>query len=174
MSAQVLLVDYDPQWPALFEREADRIQAALGSLALQIEHVGSTSVPGLIAKPVIDVLLVVPNSADEPAYTPGLEAAGYLLRIREIAWHQHRMFKGPDTEVNLHVFSSGCAETGRMLMLRDWLRTNASDRDLYARTKLGLACKEWKDVQNYADAKTAVVEQILARARAVRQEFRQE
>ena len=123
----------------LFEREADRIRAVLGSRALRIEHTGSTSVPGLAAKPIIDILLVVADSADEGAYLPALEAAGYVLRIREPDWHEHRMFKGPDTEVNLHVFSSGCPEIDRVLMFRDWLRTHAADRDLYARTKLALA-----------------------------------
>jgi len=157
-------VDYDPQWPVLFAREADRIQAALGSRVLRIEHAGSTSVPGLVAKPVIDIVLAVPDSSDEPAYAPDLAAADYSLRIREIDWYQHRMFNGPDTDINLHVFTSGCPEIDRMLTFRDWLRNNAADRDLYARTKLDLARQEWKDVHNYADAKTAVVEEILARA----------
>ena len=110
------------------------------------------------------MLLVVPSSADEDAYVPVLQDAGYLLCIREAGWHEHRMFKGPDTDVNLHVFSAGCPEIDRILVLRDWLRTNARDRDLYARTKLALARKEWKDVQDYADAKTAVIEEILGRA----------
>jgi GrpB-like predicted nucleotidyltransferase (UPF0157 family) len=164
LSSNILIADYDPQWPELFRREADRIRSLLGRRALQIEHVGSTSVPGLAAKPVIDVLLVVADSVDEEAYSPALEAAGYLLRIRETDWHQHRMFKGPDTEINLHVFSSGCTEIDRMLMFRNWLRGHAGDRDLYARTKRDLAQKEWKYVQNYADAKTLVVEEIMARA----------
>ncbi len=164
LSSNILIADYDPQWPELFRREADRIRSLLGRRALQIEHVGSTSVPGLAAKPVIDVLLVVADSVDEEAYSPALEAAGYLLRIRETDWHQHRMFKGPDTEINLHVFSSGCTEIDRMLMFRNWLRGHAADRDLYARTKRDLAQKEWKYVQNYADAKTLVVEEIMARA----------
>ena len=133
---------------------------------LRIEHAGSTAVPGLTAKPTIDVILEVADSADEPAYAPDLEAAGYPLRIREPNWYQHRMFKGPDTNVNLHVFSRGCPEIERMLTFRDWLRNHPADRDLYARTKLELAQQEWKDVQNYADAKTAVVEEILARAHA--------
>jgi GrpB-like predicted nucleotidyltransferase (UPF0157 family) len=165
LSSNPLIVDYDPQWLDLFHREAERIRSLLGGRALQIEHVGSTSVPGLAAKPVIDVLLVVANSADEEAYSPTLEAAGYVLRIREADWHQHRMFKGPDTDINLHVFSPGCPEIDRMLLFRNWLRGNAADRDLYARTKLTLAQKEWKYVQNYADAKTLVVEEIMARAR---------
>jgi GrpB-like predicted nucleotidyltransferase (UPF0157 family) len=165
LASNILIAAYDPQWPELFRREAERIRAALGRRALQIEHVGSTSVPGLAAKPVIDVLLVVADSANEEAYAPALEAAGYLLRIRETDWHQHRMFHGPDSETNLHVFSSGCTEIDRMLMFRNWLRGNAADRDLYARTKQDLAQREWKYVQNYADAKTLVVEKIMARAR---------
>src|SRR5262249_19163389 len=108
ISGGILIVDYDPQWPETYHREAERIRAALGRQALRIEHTGSTSVPGLAAKPVIDVLLVVAESTDEDAYVPALEAVGYVLRIREANWHQHRMFNGPDTEVNLHVFSSGC------------------------------------------------------------------
>jgi GrpB-like predicted nucleotidyltransferase (UPF0157 family) len=166
LSGRILIVDYDPQWPELFRREADRIRAALGPRALRIEHTGSTSVPGLAAKPIIDVLLVVTDSSDEDAYVPALEAAGYSLRIREPDWFEHRMFKGPDTEIHLHVLSSGCPEIGRMVMFRDWLRSNAADRDLYARTKLTLALKDWKYSQNYADAKTAIIEEILARARA--------
>ena len=161
----ILIVDYDPEWPRLFEREAERIQAALGERVLLIEHVGSTSVPGLAAKPRIDVLLLVTDSADEPAYVPALEAAAYVLRIREPDWYEHRMFNGLDTDINLHVFSPGCPEIDRMLLFRDWLRSNASDRRLYERTKRELARKDWRYTQNYADAKTAVVEEILARAR---------
>ena len=165
MSGGILIVGYDPLWPELFRREADRIHGALARRALLIEHTGSTSVPGLPAKPIIDILLVVTDSADEDTYAPNLERAGYVLRIREPNWHQHRMFKGPDTDINLHVFSDGCPEIDRMLMFRDWLRSNAADRDLYARTKLALAKQEWKYVQNYADAKTAVIEEIIGRAR---------
>ena len=161
----IQIVDYDPAWPRLFEREAERIQAALGDRAVLIEHVGSTSVPGLAAKPRIDILLVVADSADELAYVPALETAGYVLRIREPDWHEHRMFNGPDTNVNLHIFSPGSPEINRMLLFRDWLCANASDRQLYERTKRELARKDWKHTQNYADAKTSVVEEILARAR---------
>ena len=166
MNSPILIVDYDPRWPELFAREADRIRSMLGSRALRIEHVGSTAVPGIAAKPVIDLLLVVADSAAEGAYAPALEAAGYALLIRGPEWYQHRMFNGPDGDINLHVFSSGCPEIERMLLFRDWLRCDTADRDLYARTKLALAQQTWKDVQNYADAKTAIVEEILARARA--------
>jgi GrpB-like predicted nucleotidyltransferase (UPF0157 family) len=122
-------------------------------------------VPGLAAKPIIDMTLVVASSADEAAYVPALEGAGYALRIREPGWHEHRMFNGPDTDVNLHIFSSGCPEVDRILLFRDWLRTHAADRELYARTKLSLSQREWETVDDYARAKTAVIEEILVRAR---------
>jgi GrpB-like predicted nucleotidyltransferase (UPF0157 family) len=164
LAGPVVLADYDPKWPVLFEREADRIRGILGELALRIEHVGSTSVPKLAAKPIIDIVLVVADSADEPAYVAPLEAAGYVLRIREPDWHEHRVLKGPDTNVNLHVFSEGSPEIDRMLAFRDRLRANDSDRMRYERFKRDLAEHEWKYVQDYADAKTAVVEEIIARA----------
>ena len=163
-NAPVTLVESDPAWPALYEREAARIRAALGELVVRLEHTGSTSVPGLAAKPIIDITLIVPNSADEPAYVPQLEAAGYVLRIREPHWHEHRTFKGPDTDVNLHVFSPGSPELERMVGFRDWLRTHPEDRELYERTKRELAARTWRHIQHYADAKTAVVEEIIARA----------
>ena len=163
-NATIILAEYDAHWPRLFAREAERIRAILGGAAVQIEHVGSTSVPGLPAKPIIDILLVVPDSADEPSYVPAMEAAGYVLRIREPEWFEHRLFKGPDTNVNLHVFSVGALEIDRMLCFRDWLRTNDADRDLYADVKRRLAQRTWRHVQHYADAKTAVVQEIMNRA----------
>jgi GrpB-like predicted nucleotidyltransferase (UPF0157 family) len=162
--APITLLDYDPAWPALFEREERRIRTALGETVVRLEHTGSTSVPGLAAKPIIDITLIVPDSADEPAYVPQLEAEGYTLRIREPDWHQHRLLKGPDTDVNLHVFSVGSVELERMVGFRDWLRTHDDDRALYERTKRELAARTWRHVQHYADAKTAVVEEIMARA----------
>ena len=164
LTAPIVVADYDPGWPALFEREAERIRRALGARVVQLEHVGSTSVPGLAAKPRIDILLIVPDSSDEPSYVPPLVAEGYVLRIREPDWYQHRVLKGPDTDINLHVFSPGCVEIDRMVRFRDWLRSNAEDRALYERTKRELASRPWRFVQQYADAKTAVVEEILARA----------
>jgi GrpB-like predicted nucleotidyltransferase (UPF0157 family) len=162
-AAAIHIAAYDPEWPRLFQREDARIRGVLGERVLQLEHVGSTSVPGLAAKPLIDVTLVVTDSSDEGAYIPDLETAGYVLTIREPDWHEHRLLKGPDTNVNLHVFSEGCAEVGRMLAFRDWLRTHDDDRELYERAKRDLAAREWKYVQNYADAKTAVVQEIMAR-----------
>ena len=160
-----MIEEYDARWAEVFEREAKRVRTVLGSRALRIEHVGSTSVAGLSAKPIIDMVLVVSDSAKEDKYVPALEAAGYLLRIRERDWNEHRMFKRPKAEINLHVFSSGCAEIERMVMFRDWLRENAADRDLYARTKRELAQKKWKYVQNYADAKSGVIQEIIGRAK---------
>ena len=168
-AATIHLVDYDPAWPGLFEREAARIRGVLGDRVLELEHTGSTSVPGLAAKPCIDMTLVIPDSSDESTYVPDLEAAGYRLWIREPDWYEHRVFKGPDTNVNLHVFSAGSPEMERMVGFRDWLRTHDEDRELYERTKRELAAREWKFVQNYADAKTAVVESIIARAEAARE-----
>jgi GrpB-like predicted nucleotidyltransferase (UPF0157 family) len=165
-NAPITLIDYDPGWPALFAREATRIRAILGSRALLVEHAGSTSVPGLAAKPIIDIVLAVPDSADEQAYVPPLEAAGYVLRVREPDWFEHRMLKGPDTDINLHVFSAGASEIDRMLLFRDWLRENDGDRDAYLRVKRDLARHEWRHVQHYADAKSAVVAEIMAHATA--------
>ena len=163
---EVVLVEYDPEWPNWFEQAAEQIRGALGDAALEIHHVGSTSVPGLMAKPIIDINLVVADTTDEDAYVPKLEAAGYVLRVREPDWFEHRMLRGYDPSVNLHVFPPECSEVERMLVFRDWLRANDADRELYARTKRELASQEWKYVQNYADAKAAVVEQILKRATA--------
>jgi GrpB-like predicted nucleotidyltransferase (UPF0157 family) len=164
LDGQVTLVDYDPAWPGLYEREAKRIRAALGDRVRLLEHAGATSVPGLAAKPRIDMILAVGDSADETAYAPALEAAGYVLKVREPDWYEHRVFKGPDTDVNLHVFTTGCEEIHKMLLFRDWLRTHDDDRALYERTKRDLAARAWAFTQNYADAKTVVVLEILGRA----------
>jgi GrpB-like predicted nucleotidyltransferase (UPF0157 family) len=164
LNAQIYLAPYDPEWPQLFSIEAARIKDALGDRAMVLEHVGSTAIPGLSAKPRIDIILGVADSADEAAYVPALEAAGYVLRIREPDWHEHRVFKGPDADINLHVFTVGCAEIHRMLGFRDHLRANAADRSAYEQRKQELARQTWKFTQHYADAKSEVVEDILARA----------
>jgi GrpB-like predicted nucleotidyltransferase (UPF0157 family) len=163
---EIVVADYDPEWPRWFERAAEGIRSALGEGALEIHHVGSTSVPGLAAKPLIDINLVVADTTDEEAYVPQLEAAGYVLRVREPDWFEHRMLRGFEPPVNLHVFPPDCSEVEQMLLFRDWLRTNDADRELYARAKRDLGAQEWKYVQNYADAKTDVVQEIIGRARA--------
>ena len=164
LGGPVTLVDYDPEWPALFEREAARIRAVLGDRARLVEHAGSTSVPGLAAKPILDIVLAVADSSYEADYLPPMEAAGYVLRIREPEWFQHRLFRGTDPAANIHVFTEGAEEIRRMLAFRDWLRSHEDDRLLYERTKRELAAREWKYVQHYADAKTDVVAEIMARA----------
>jgi GrpB-like predicted nucleotidyltransferase (UPF0157 family) len=168
LQGRIELVAYDAEWPRLFEGEASRLRELLGGEVVRLEHTGSTSVPGLAAKPIIDMLLVVPDSSNEPAYVRALEAAGYRLVIREPDWHEHRVLKGPVANINLHVFSAGSEEIDRILVFRDWLRSNAEDRALYERTKRELAAREWEYVQNYADAKSKVVEAILGRAIAAR------
>ena len=168
LDGQIHIAPYDPAWPELFAREEARIRAALGERALMVEHAGSTSVPGLSAKPIIDILLVVADSSHEASYVPPLESAGYVLRIREPEWHQHRLLKGPDADINLHVFSEGSSEIERMLAFRDHLRANPTDRDRYESAKRELAVRTWAYTQNYADAKSAVVEEIIACALARR------
>jgi len=162
----IKIVDYDPDWPKKFKAHARVIADALGASALRIEHVGSTSVPGLAAKPVIDILVVVADSADESAYLPQLEAAGYVLRVREPDWNEHRMLRTPERDVHVHVYSAGCQEIQRLLTFRDRLRRSADDRSRYERTKRELAAREWPDMNAYADAKTEVIESILAASRA--------
>jgi GrpB-like predicted nucleotidyltransferase (UPF0157 family) len=166
LTAPIEIHEYDPSWPLRYEQEQARVRSSLGERVVRIEHVGSTSVPVLPAKPIIDIALEVPDSAAEPAYVPLLEAAGYVLRIREPEWFEHRLLKGPDGDVNLHVFTSGCVEVDRMLLFRDWLRTDPVDRELYAGAKRELAAREWRYTQQYADAKTAVIREIMARASA--------
>jgi GrpB-like predicted nucleotidyltransferase (UPF0157 family) len=162
----VRLVDPDPEWAAQYAQQEARIQAALGPRAVRVEHVGSTSVPGLAAKPVIDIVLVVTDSADETGYVPDLEAAGYTLQFREPDWYEHRFLHHHDPDVQIHVFSVGSPEVERMLLFRDRLRSRSEDRELYERTKRDLAVRRWVYVQDYADAKSAVVEEIISRAQA--------
>ena len=164
LDGPIHLADYDPAWPLRYEREAAKVLAVLGERALRVEHVGSTSVPGLAAKPIIDMVLVVADSSDEAEYVPAMEAAGYVLRIREPDWFEHRLFKDPDWTVNLHVFSDGCPEIDRMLAFRDRLRARPADRLRYEAAKRELAAREWKYVQGYADAKGDVIVSILSEA----------
>ena len=164
LDGPVRLADYDPGWPVLYEREAARIRSALGDRVLLLEHIGSTSVPGLAAKPLIDILLVVAEPGREETYVPQLEQAGYRVVIAEPDWHQHRVLKGPETDVNLHVHPPQSPEIERNLRFRDHLRASRADRELYERTKRELAGRHWTYMQQYADAKTGVIEEILERS----------
>ncbi|HEU4319324.1 MAG TPA: GrpB family protein [Acidimicrobiia bacterium] len=158
------LLPYDPRWPLRYQEEAGRIRRALGHRVLLLEHVGSTSVPDLAAKPIIDILLAVRDSSDEASYSLDLEESGYRFVLREPDWFEHRLFKGKHDEVNLHVFSDGTDEIDRMIRFRDHLRSDESDRLLYGSTKRELATHTWESVQDYADAKSDVIEDILARS----------
>jgi GrpB-like predicted nucleotidyltransferase (UPF0157 family) len=160
---KVTIVDYDPEWPRRFERRAADLSRILGSRARLMEHIGSTSVPGLAAKPIIDIVAGIDDPDDEQAYLPDLEAAGYELRIRE---PEHRCLRigEPDEPVNLHCYPPGHVETRRYLAFRDRLRASESDRDLYAATKRELAKREWRDINYYAEAKRPVIDEILGRA----------
>ncbi|HET7276700.1 MAG TPA: GrpB family protein [Dermatophilaceae bacterium] len=164
-NATIHLAEADQAWPQQFAQHAARISAVLGGHAAAVEHVGSTSVQGLAAKPIIDILLLVSDPSDEDAYVPQLEAAGYLLHGREPGWHQHRLLRGTEPPANVHVFAIGSSEVERMLLFRDRLRAHPDERELYERAKRELAARRWGYVQDYADAKSQVVEEIIARAR---------
>ncbi|MGH4034039.1 GrpB family protein [Actinomycetota bacterium Odt1-20B] len=171
LNGRVTLREYDSRWPAVFEREAALIRERLGHINHRIEHVGSTSVPGPPAKPVIDLLLTVPDSGDEAGYVPALESLGFTLVIREPEWYEHRLLRKHDLDpssesANLHVLPEGCQEADRMLRFRDRLRTDNGDRTLYAEAKRSLSQQSWEYMQNYADAKSEVVAGILERAMA--------
>lgn len=162
---QIVIVPYDSRWSLMFQAHARAISEALGDTALRVEHVGSTAVPGLAAKPIIDILLVVKNSADEESYLPKMEAAGYELRVREPHFHEHRMFRTPARDVHVHVYSVASSEIERHLTFRDRLRKNSNERRVYEETKRRLAGQFW-DMNAYADAKTEVIEGIISAARA--------
>jgi GrpB-like predicted nucleotidyltransferase (UPF0157 family) len=158
---EIVLVEYDPAWSLRFDRLAWDIRAALGDTLLRLEHVGSTSVPRLAAKPIIDMLAVLPDSSDEGQYVPQLEAIGYSLRVREPAHFEHRMLRTAKRDVHLHIYSTGCPEIERVIRFRDRLRTSPGDRARYEAVKRELAARDWPDMNAYADAKTGVVESIL-------------
>jgi GrpB-like predicted nucleotidyltransferase (UPF0157 family) len=163
---EIKIFDYDPDWPNQFTKHAEIITAAIGSSLLQIEHIGSTSVPGLSAKPIVDILIVVLDSAKESAYLPQLEAAGYVLRVREPDWNEHRMFRTPAKDAHIHVYSAGCPEIQRNLVFRNRLRKDADDRNRYEQIKRALAARDWPDMNAYASAKTEVIEDIIIAANA--------
>jgi GrpB-like predicted nucleotidyltransferase (UPF0157 family) len=165
---KIVVVDYDPGWLGRFREEEHRIRAALGCQAKAVEHIGSTAVPGLAAKPIIDILLVIDDPSDESTYLPALENAGYVLRIREPGFYEHRMLRTPQQDVHVHVFAADCPEVERYLLLRDRLRHEAAERQLYAQTKRELAARDWPTMQHYAEAKSEVIEEIIGRAMASR------
>jgi GrpB-like predicted nucleotidyltransferase (UPF0157 family) len=156
---RIVIVDYDPAWPARFERERGRVQLALGASAHRIEHIGSTAVPGLAAKPVIDLLVTVSNPDDDATIAPALESAGYQLRVREPG---HRMFRSPARDVHVHLWRDADPEVERYLTFRDRLRRSPVDRVAYQRLKQELATRDWTDMNDYAEAKGPFIEAVLA------------
>jgi len=158
---EIVIVDYDSSWPARYQLERDRVRRALGGSALRIEHIGSTAVPGLAAKPIVDLLVAVADPDDETVTLTALQAAGYELRVREPG---HRMFRTRERDVHVHIWGDADPEVTRHLRFRDRLRRSPADRASYERLKRELAAREWADMNEYADAKAALIEAILARA----------
>jgi GrpB-like predicted nucleotidyltransferase (UPF0157 family) len=157
------IVAYDAAWPSRFELERTRIDAALGAHAVRIDHIGSTAIPGLAAKPIIDIQVSVADPAEEAAYVPPLEAAGYVLRVRE---RGHRMLRTAALDVHVHICTNGGEWERRHLLFRDWLRVQETDAERYAEIKRVLAGRDWADMNEYAQAKTQTVSLILQRAEA--------
>lgn len=177
LTGRIAVLDYDERWPLFYKQHATRLRTVLGSDILALEHVGSTAVPGLAAKPVIDIDLSVADSADEAAYAPRLEAAGYRLMLREPHWLEHRMFKGPPSQedgadINLHIWTLGSPEAQRHIILRDWLRMHESDRLAYGAHKKRLAQQPYAYMHEYNNDKAEVIREILGRALAAQPEPR--
>jgi len=161
---EIVVVPYDEAWPDEFARLDSLVRGALGDLVVSLEHVGSTSVPGLAAKPVIDADLTVPNSGDEAAYVPALEAAGFVLRVREPDWEEHRVLTIEAPQTNLHVFSPGAREPQRHALFRDWLRSHEDDRAAYAALKAELGARGFRDSMDYNNHKSELVYDLYEKA----------
>jgi GrpB-like predicted nucleotidyltransferase (UPF0157 family) len=171
-AVHVSLHEYDERWPSEFVEHRRRIVQALApsGLAIKVDHIGSTSVPGLAAKPIVDIVVAVPDITAEGDYLDPLLAAGYELRVREPG---HRLVRTPERSVHVHVYEQGAAAIDEYLLLRDHLRSDAADRELYATVKRDLLGRRWDDMNDYADAKTEVIAAIKARARVAREAARE-
>jgi GrpB-like predicted nucleotidyltransferase (UPF0157 family) len=159
-SGPIELVEYKSEWALRFNAERERLAPLLGSLALSIAHIGSTAVPGLAAKPVIDVGVLVTNLDALDARVPAIEMGGYALRLSEFG---HRMFRNAMHNVHVHAWSLQ-AEFERHLLFRDRLRASPQDRALYERVKRELATRDWPSRNDYAEAKSETIAAILSRA----------
>lgn len=157
----IVIEPYNPEWPEIFDEHRRRITQALGDVACRVDHVGSTAVGGLAAKPIIDIQVSVPGVENESSYRDVLVAASYRLRVREPG---HRMFRTPELDVHVHVCDSGSEWERRHLLLRDWLRHSAEDREAYARLKMQLQGQDWETMNHYADAKSAFTAEMTTRA----------
>jgi GrpB-like predicted nucleotidyltransferase (UPF0157 family) len=159
----IVIEDYDPAWVDRFAAASSPLTEALGSLIVSIEHVGSTSVPGLAAKPIIDIDLLIDDTTDESRYIPALEKLGYRLVLREPWWYGHRMFVSAAEDVNLHVWPEAAPEPIRHRLFRDWLRTHPEDRELYATTKRRVARDTVHQPGDYNLSKNDVIDDIYTR-----------
>ncbi|MCG5445568.1 GrpB family protein [Micromonospora sp. NIE79] len=159
----VVIEEYDGSWAQRFVAVRSSLTEVLGDLIISLEHVGSTAVPGLAAKPVIDIDLVIEDTAEEPSYLPALERLGFRLVLREPWWHGHRMLLSPAEDVNLHVWPQGAPEPVRHRLFRDWLRAHPHDRERYAATKRRLARDTAHRPRDYSLAKNDVIDEIYAR-----------
>ncbi|KAI0390846.1 GrpB domain protein [Xylariaceae sp. FL0594] len=163
------IVDYNPAWPSLYQAIESLIRASLSSeTILHIQHVGSTSVPGLPAKDIIDIDLVVADPSREETYVQALENAGFRFILREPKWYEHRLFHldGAPHHANLHVFGPSSPEVVRHRLFRDWLREHPEDCARYVDAKRGAAeqtVAEGGNMQQYTDRKDPVVRDILNR-----------
>ena len=163
----VEVTDPDPEWPLWYSVLAARIREALGWRALQLEHIGSTSVRGLPAKPVIDIDLTVADPGREQDYVPALEKAGFRLVIREPWWYGHRVLRSDEPKSNLHVFGFDSPELIRHRIFRDWLRGNPDERDRYVAAKRQAAAEanaRGEHVMQYNARKEQVIREIYHRA----------
>ncbi|OJJ42334.1 hypothetical protein ASPZODRAFT_155350 [Penicilliopsis zonata CBS 506.65] len=166
----ITIIEPNPEWPRRFEDVKERIQKALGGLIVDIAHAGSTSVPGLPAKDIIDVDLTLKDVTDEASYVPPLEDAGFRFLLREPQWHQHRFFveDWPKAyHVNLHVWGPDSPEAARHRIFRDWLLKSPADRELYANVKREAAAQTvmaGDSMVEYTQRKDQTIREILERA----------
>jgi GrpB-like predicted nucleotidyltransferase (UPF0157 family) len=158
------VVDYDPAWPDRFEQWRDRIAATIGPAAKRIEHVGSTSVPGLPAKPIIDVQVSVTDMTAQQTYVPALEQIGVQLRSRDTLHRYFRPFPGMPREVHVHVCDLGSEWEHEHLLFRDYLRAHPHDARAYAEAKREAVLIWADDGWAYTDAKTEAILNILDKA----------
>lgn len=168
MGPRLTIVGYDPRWPGLFEEEKQRMMGTLGSVALAIEHVGSTAVPGLAAKPIIDLMLGVRRLVDAEASVPKLLELGYEYVTRDPIPGRRYFHKGPPggRTYHLHAARAGASFWERHILFRDWLRTHPEDARAYERLKRELAALFGSDRLGYTNAKTAFIEEAAEKARA--------
>jgi GrpB-like predicted nucleotidyltransferase (UPF0157 family) len=157
-TAPIVIARYDPSWPAAYDDESARIRTALGPTAVRVEHVGSTSVPGLGAKPVIDIQVSVPDLEDEAAFRDPLELLGYVHTPDDEA--QHRFFRREGAGLatrQVHVCHVGGEWERRHLAFRDYLRADRSAAAEYERLKRGLAERHGMDIDAYIDGKAPFI-----------------